>query len=205
MLASRWPLIWLGGLLLFMAVLLPGRAATAASAQHYTIDQRYGSVGFSVSELGLFDAVGNFRQFAGELAIDPTNPDQSHIDVVIAVGSVAMSSERAVRMVLSPAYFDVERYPAIRFRSTSVQAMGHGRYLISGSLRIRGVTEPERLTAVLTAEKRAVGEPLTAWFTVSGTLSRSRFGMTANENFLGDRVHIVIHIHLTLPGLDHVG
>ncbi|MGH7084287.1 MAG: YceI family protein [Acetobacteraceae bacterium] len=122
--ASRRPLMRLGGLVLIMALLLPGRAATAASAQHYTIDQRYGSVGFSVSELGLFDAVGNFRKFAGELAIDPTNPDRSRIDVVIAVGSVAMSSERAARMVLSPAYFDVERYSEIHFRSTSVQAMG---------------------------------------------------------------------------------
>lgn len=195
----------LGSFVLFMALLLPGRAATAATAHHYTIDQRYGSVGFSVSELGLFDAVGNFQKFAGELAIDTTNPERSRIDVVIAVGSVAMSSERAVGLLLSPAYFDVERYPAIHFRSTSVQAMGHGRYLISGSLRIRGVTEPELLTAVLTAEKRAAEGPLTAWFTVSGTLSRSRFGMTANQNFLGDRVHIVIHIHLALPGLDRAG
>ncbi|MGH7084286.1 MAG: hypothetical protein ACREFN_04775 [Acetobacteraceae bacterium] len=58
---------------------------------------------------------------------------------------------------------------------------------------------------MLTAEKRTAERPLTALFTVSGTFSRSRFGMTANEIFLNDRVHIIIHIHLTLPGLDHVG
>ncbi|MGH7068876.1 MAG: YceI family protein [Acetobacteraceae bacterium] len=195
----------LSGPVLFMALLLLGRMAAAATAQHYTIDQRYGSVGFSVSELGLFDAKGSFRKFSGELAIDRADPEQSSIDVEIAVGSVVMSSTRAARLVLSPAYFDVQQFPAIRFRSTSVQAMGQGRYLISGLLHIRGVTRPQQLMAVLTREQPAAAGPPTAYFTVSGTLSRSRFGMTANSNFLGDRVHIVIHIHLALPALDHAG
>lgn len=184
-----------------LALLLLGRMAVAASATNYAIDQRYGSIGFSVSELGLFDTDGDFRKFAGRLAIDPADPARTKIDVAIDVASVAMSSARAVKLVLSPAYFDVQQHPAIRFQSTSVVAAGHDRYLVSGLLRIRGVTHPQQLVAVLTTEKTAGNHPPTAYFTVTGKLHRSQYGMTANENFMGDIVRLVIHIHLTLPGI----
>ena len=199
--ALRWPSPWPGRVVLALALLLLGRATAAAAPTQYNIDQRYGSVGFSISELGLFDAQGNFRKFAGELAIDPADPARTKIDVVIDVGSVAMSSAQATQLVLSPAFFDVREHPAIRFRSTSVAAIGPDRYLVSGLLRIRGVTHAQKLTAVLTAEKAAGKDPATAYFAVSGKLHRSAFGMTANENFLGDVVRIVIHIHLALPEL----
>lgn len=198
-LAPKWPRLRPGSLALGLALLLLGRTAVAASATNYAIDQRYGSVGFSVSELGLFDTNGDFRKFAGRLAIDPADPARTKIDVAIDVASVAMSSARAVKLVLSPAFFDVQQHPAIRFQSTSVAVAGHDRYLISGMLRIRGVSHPQQLVAVLTTEKTAGKNPPTAYFTVTGKLHRSQYGMTANENFLGDIVRLVIHIHLALP------
>lgn len=199
--AARWLRCWPGGAVLALALLLSGRAALAAPGASYDIDQRYGSVGFSISELGLFDAEGNFRKFAGQLVIDPANPAETKIDVVIDVASVAMSSAQAVNLVLSPAYFDVREHPAIRFQSSSVAPLGHHRYSVSGLLSMRGVTHPQKLMAVLTAEKVAGGAPATAYFTVTGTLHRSAFGMTANRNFLGDIVRLVIHVHLALPDL----
>lgn len=189
-----------------LALLLPaGARAAAAAALHYNVDQRYGSIGFSVSELWLFDAAGSFRKFTGRLAIDPAHPDRTKIDVAIATGSVAMSSARAVHLLLSPAYFDAGVHPAIRFRSTRVVAAGPDRYLVFGLLRIRGVTHPQELVAVLAGEKHPAKGPPTAYFTVTGRLHRSAFGMTANENFLGDLVRIIIHIHLALPTLAHAG
>ncbi len=197
--AWRWPRVRPGRVVLALALLLLGRATAVAAATSYDIDQRYGSVGFSVSELGLFDTEGNFRKFAGRIAIDPADPTLTKIDVAIDVASVAMSSAQAAKLVLSPAYFDVGEHPAIRFRSTSVAAIGPNRYRVSGLLRIRGVTHPQQLMAVLTAEKIVGKDPPTAYFTVTGKLHRSAFGMTANGNFLGDVVRIVIHIHLALP------
>ncbi|MGH7121727.1 MAG: YceI family protein [Acetobacteraceae bacterium] len=195
----RWPRLRPGGAVLALALLLPGPATLAAPAASYHIDQRYGAIGFSIGELGLFTTEGNFRKFAGHLVIDPADPTRTKISVTIDVGSVAMSSTRAVKLILSPAYFDVQQHPAIRFRSTTVAPIGRHRYLVSGLIRMRGVTHPQQFIAVLTAGEVSGTAPVTGWFTVTGTLHRSLFGMTANENFLGDVVRIVIHIHLTLP------
>lgn len=187
-----------------LALLLLGAAAGEAS--RYDIDQRYGSIGFSVRELGLFSEEGRFQRFAGQLTIDPARPEATKIDVHIDVGSVTMPSEQAVQMLLSPAYFDAHAYPGINFRSTSVMATGPDRYRILGVMQIRGVSRPQVLEARLDTAKDAPQNGLrTEYFTVTGTLHRSVFGMTANTNFIGDVVHLVIHIHLALPALAHAG
>lgn len=188
------------------ALLVLGAAPAAAGATRYDIDQRYGSIGFSVRELGLFSEEGRFQRFAGQLAIDPARPEATKIDVHIDVGSVTMASEQAVQMLLSPAYFDVQEHPGIRFRSTSVVATGPDQYRILGVMEIRGISQPQALEARLdTAKDDPHGRLHTEYFTVTGTLHRSAFGMKANENFVGDVVHLMIHIHLALPALANAG
>ena len=195
------PPLW--GVMAALALLAPG---AAAGGSRYDIDQRYGSIGFSVRELGLFSEQGRFQRFAGQLAIDPARPEATKIDVHIDVGSVTMPSEQAVQMLLSPAYFDARTYPGINFRSTSVVATGPDRYRILGVMEIRGISHPQALEASLDAAKDDPQSGLrTEYFTVTGKLHRSDFGMTANQNFVGDVVHLMIHIHLILPALQHAG
>jgi polyisoprenoid-binding protein YceI len=50
---------------LWLAAVSPSMAATL-----YRIDQRYGTVGFSVSALGLFGVQGRFPRFEGDLLLD---------------------------------------------------------------------------------------------------------------------------------------
>lgn len=189
-----------------LLVLLLSGVPAVATTDHYAIDQRYGTIGFSVSELGLFETSGTFHHFDGKIALDPQHPEATKIAVRIAVTSAAMASERARKMLLSAPYFDAPTYPWIRFRSTSVTAAGRHRYRILGSLEIRGVTRPEELDAALvTAKDDPKTGGHTAYFTVTGTLRRTAFGMTANENFVGEVVHLVIHIHLTMPTLPDGG
>lgn len=178
----------------------PSAASPELTALHtYGIDQRYGSIGFSIEQLGLFAADGTFRRFHGTLTLDPAHPDQSHIDVVVAAGSADMTSAQAEAMLRSPAYFDVAQFPDIRFVSTAISRQGPNRFVLRGRLSIRGVTRPETLTATLTREQP---DPAThtkiADFAVSGTLKRSDFGMTANRNFVGNTVTLTITLKLTL-------
>jgi polyisoprenoid-binding protein YceI len=59
-----WLPLWLGTAA-WLAAVSPGGAATL-----YRIDQRYGTVGFSVSALGLFSIQGRFPRFEGDLLLD---------------------------------------------------------------------------------------------------------------------------------------
>ena len=99
---------WLNG--------VPGVAAQSL----YRIDQRYGTVGFSITSLGMFTTEGRFSRFAGELLLDPEQPQHTHVDVTIDGNSVEMPLDDEVTMLRSPNYFDTSRYPTARFVSTSI-------------------------------------------------------------------------------------
>ena len=173
---------------------LPARAA----ALDYVISQHYGSIGFSVSELGIFSADGRFTRFAGKLAIDAAHPTETRIDVTIKAGSAAMTSSQAVAMLRSPAYFDVLQYPDIHFVSRSISEVEKGHFLIRGDLTIRGITHPQTLDATLVREQDPPSGPVIADFRVNGSLLRSAYGMKANQNFVGNKVDLAIFIRLTL-------
>ena len=189
-----------------------GAVPASAGTLDYLISQRYGSIGFSVGQLGIFTVDGRFLRFAGTLAIDEKHPSETRIDVTIAAGSAAMASSDAVAMLRSPAYFDVARYPDIHFVSDSISRVGRTSFVIHGILTIRGIAHPQSLVATLVDEQDPPGGARIADFRVSGSLLRSAYGMTANQNFVGNKVDLAIFIRLTLdsptldaPGLDVPG
>jgi polyisoprenoid-binding protein YceI len=174
----------------------------AAQPSLYHVDQRYGSVGFSITSLGMFSTEGRFARFEGQLLLDIDHPDQSRIEVNIDGNSVDMPLDDEVTMLRSPAYFDTSHYPTERFVSTSIQALSPNHYLVHGTLQIRGVTIPQDLDAVMT-ERHADTTKHIQWadFVVTGEMRRSAFGMVADQTMVSDTVHLKIRIRLTV-GID---
>src|SRR5271166_4351173 len=115
----------------------------------YSIDQHYGGIEFTVSDMGLFASHGMFDRFTGRLIIDPRHPEHTRIDVKVEAGSISMQWDEAVALLRSADFFDVQRYPDISFESTVVETLGPDHYRIVGELRIRGVSQTEALDALL--------------------------------------------------------
>jgi polyisoprenoid-binding protein YceI len=176
--------------------------SAAAQASLYRVDQRYGTVGFSITSLGLFSTEGRFARFEGQLLLDPDHPEQTRIEVTIDGNSVEMPLDDEVSMLRSPSYFDTSRYPTERFVSTSIQEVAPSHYLIHGTLQVRGVVNPQDLDAVMT-ERHVDTAKHIQWadFVVTGQMRRSAFGMTADQTMVSDAVHLKIRIRLTV-GVD---
>ena len=182
------------------ALLLAAIAAgPARAADRFQLDQRYGTIAFTVSNLGLFRSHGAFARFAGRLTLDAADPTATSIGVTVAAESVRTPWAQETDMLRSADFFDVARYKQIRFQSEAVRPAGPGRYAIAGQLTLRGVTRPITLAARLV---HATTDPATGRqiddFVVTGTLSRKDFGMTADPLFIADRVGIDIHARIVL-------
>jgi polyisoprenoid-binding protein YceI len=185
--------------LILLAGAFAAMPAPAPAAELFKLDQRYGSIAFSVSNLGLFRSHGDFARFAGRLTIDPAHPAATRIDVTVASRSVNTPWPQETAMLRSADFFNVARYPDIRFASEQVLTAGPGRYVISGRLTLRGQTRPVTLRAhlVRAARDKATGREIDD-FIVTGSLSRKAFGMTADPLFVSDRVMISIHARIIL-------
>ena len=78
---------------------------------------------------------------------DPKNPAASSVEVTIDPASIDTADAQRDAHLRSPDFFDVEKYPAASFRSTTIEDRGGDRYRISGDLTVHGVTKPVVLEA----------------------------------------------------------
>ncbi len=110
----------------------------AHAEEPYSLDQRFGTIAFSVSHLGLFSLRGEFRRFDARLVLGAGHLDRTRISVVVDAASVDMPWQEAAEMLRGPDFFDVKRYPESRFTSTSVDTVPPDHYVVHGLIEIRG-------------------------------------------------------------------
>ncbi|WP_264711850.1 YceI family protein [Limobrevibacterium gyesilva] len=194
----------LGFLFLLATAVLPPGSVRAESA--YSLDQRFGTIEFSVDHLGLFTSQGQFDKFDATLTIDAAHPEWTRIAVDVDAKSVDMSWQGAVAMLQSADYFDVQHYPDVRFVSATIEVLSADHYLIHGTVMIRGITQPCVLDARMTARHfDPARKAEVADFVVTGTLRRSAFGMIADRSFISDAVKLSIHARIQLAASGRAG
>jgi polyisoprenoid-binding protein YceI len=173
---------------------------TAHAADLFMLDQRYGSIAFSVDHFGMFTSLGNFPRFLGKLLIDRLHPEQTRIDVEADATTVTVPWPDGTDLLRGSDFFDIAHYPAVRFVSDTIKGLDPRHFQINGMLEIRGVTHPLTLDATL---KREHADPVTgteiADFSVTGTLSRADYGMTTQPIMISDHVRLLIDARIELP------
>jgi len=113
-------------------------AATSAHAQRVTaVDTSKSTITFVSKQMNV-PVEGKFGKFSAQLAFDPAQPSQGHVQVEVDLGSIDTGSEEANDEVKSKGWFDVKNYPTARFVSSSVKSLGAGRYEVAGKLTIKG-------------------------------------------------------------------
>src|SRR3954452_10114342 len=88
-------------------------------AGSYAIDPSHTEVGFSVRHLMVSKTKGRFPGVSGTVTI-ADDPAASSVEVEIDVASIDTRDETRDGHLRSPDFFDVEQYPTMTYRSTSV-------------------------------------------------------------------------------------
>jgi polyisoprenoid-binding protein YceI len=186
---------------LLVALSLSGwPAVTLASAGDlYSLDQRSGSVVISVAHLGMFSTEGRFRKFSAHLDLNLSRPETASISMTINAASIDTRWQAESAVLRSPDFLDVQKYPNIRFTSTSVDVTSPNQYLINGILEIRGVKRPFALDTRIRRQPMDTSEGVEiANLFAHGALQRSAFGMTAHQMTTSDRVDITIRARIQI-------
>lgn len=147
----------------------------------YNVDPSHSRVEFSVKHLGIANVKGTFGSFEGQLVIE--NGDLS---TAIATGSVdvaTVDTNEADRdtHLRSADFFDVETYPKMTFRSTSISPHGDDEFVIEGELTLHGVTQPITLKAEVQGTETDPWGNERVGLEISGKLDRSDYGMKFNQ------------------------
>jgi len=154
---------------------------TAFALDTYKVDPAHSSVGFSVDHMVINTVHGRFRQFDGTITVDPDNGNViKQATATIQVMSIDTDIEKRDNHLRSPDFFDIEKYPAITFESTSVKTEG-GTQTLVGKFTMHGVTKEISLPVKL---KGPIKDPMgntRLGLETSATLDRKDYGLTWNK------------------------
>lgn len=183
------------------AVLLAGLAVPAAFAQAstWTIDPAHSGVEFSIKHLGVSTVRGSLSGVTGTVVWDDKNVGASHVEAVIDAKTVNTGQEKRDEHLKSPDFFDVNQYPTLTFKSTSVKRNGDGKLQIVGDLKLGGQTKPVTLDVDgPAAPQKGMGGKTVSGFSATGTLKRSdfNFGQKYSAPMLSDEVKFTIDLEV---------
>ena len=127
-------------------IAVPG---SAAAAQVYVTDQGHTEVLFGWNHSGVSRQHAEFTVTKGTLNL-ADDIEKSSIDVNIDASSVSTGFAALDKHLKSKDFLEVETYPEIIFKSTSIKQTGEKTFDVTGNLTMHGVTKPVVLKAEMT-------------------------------------------------------
>jgi polyisoprenoid-binding protein YceI len=168
-------------------------------AGEYVIDPAHTSVEFIGRHLMITKVRGRFADVSGTITVDE-EPERSHVEVEIKVASIDTGEPRRDDHLRSPDFFDVEKYPAITFRSTEVEATSSGLWAVTGDLTVRDVSRPVTLQVAFDgASASPFGDERVA-FSAAAEVDREDWGLNWNVALetggvlVGKRIRIELNV-----------
>lgn len=146
----------------------------------WNLDPAHTQANFSVRHMMVATVRGSFDKVSGTLEFDPQNPANSRVEATIEAASINTGLADRDAHLRSADFFDVENYPTITFKSTSVKPTGDNTADVTGDLTIRGVTRPVTLKVEFLGETIGMSGGTHAGFEARGKINREDFGLTWN-------------------------
>jgi polyisoprenoid-binding protein YceI len=160
--------------------ILAESSATVIPNGTWSIDPVWSALEFEVTKLGLVTVKGRVPGFSGTIEGGETPA----ITGTVEVSTITTFDDTRDGHVQSPDFFDTERYPELRFESTSVETQGD-ELVVEGALTIKDVTRPVTLTGTF------VGAGVDPYgndrigIELAGTVDRTEFGLNWNAPLPG--------------------
>lgn len=164
------------------------------AAQDFKVDPNHSSANFAVKHLLVSTVRGRFAGgVAGTIHLDTQDITKSSVSADIKTDTIDTDNAMRDKDLHSEKFFDVQRYPDIKFQSTSVQRRGDD-YVATGNLTIKDVTKQVELPFTLTqAEvrgKKKIG--------VEANLTINRLDYHVNYDSTGTTVSKDVKIEIDL-------
>ena len=178
------------------AVLLAALVIAApASALEYTrVITDKSNITFTSRQMGV-PVAGRFSTFTASLAFDPAKPEATKIQISVDLGSIDAGSTEANDEVIGKPWFNTRMFPVATFASQSVKSIGAGKFELTGTLGIKGKSQPIKAVFVQKPDET------NAAFDGSFTIKRIDFGIGEGEwadvGTVANEVQVNFHIVAT--------
>ena len=170
-------------------------SAHAALAQQQLVPAQ-SEVKFTARQMGV-PLEGHFKTFSAQVAFDPAKLATSKIRFTVDTGSATLGSRETDAELPKPTWFNVPKFPQAQFESSSIKALGGGKFDVAGTLTIKGNAQSVVVPVTLTQSG--------ATTTAAGALPIKRLAFKIGENEWADTSMVAddvqVRFKLTLTGV----
>src|SRR5262245_14471759 len=160
--------------------ILAESSASVIPAGIWTIDPSWSSLEFEVRKLGLVTIKGRVPGFSGTI----DGGDVAAIEGLVDATSITTFDADRDAHLQSPEFFDTQRYPELRFSSTSVEATGD-ELVVKGDLTIKDVSRPVELRGALSGPENDPWGNERIGLQLETMVDRTSFGLEWNAPLPG--------------------
>lgn len=192
--AKSGPMRRVGQVLAVMIIGMCVQPDALADMQRHAVTPQSAVISFSTTYLSFFETQGGFHAFSGWFEADPDAPEDTKAELVIDAASLFCDEADWQEDLEGPDFFDVRRFPEIRFVARKVTRTREGRGTMTGDLTIRGITREVTFQLEYDLAELADGHKQIRRIDARTTIDRTQFGMTAWDMVLSDAVDIAMVI-----------
>ena len=161
------------------SLLIVAFLSTSLFAQtKWNADPMHSKLTFSVTHMGISDVDGLFNKFTASATATKADFSDAVFELSVDVPSINTQVEMRDNHLRSADFFEVETYPSMTFKSTSITKVSRNKYKLTGNLTLRGITKPVTMdlwyrgTNVDDKTKKS-----TSGFQLTGIIKRSDFNV----------------------------
>jgi polyisoprenoid-binding protein YceI len=153
-------------------------------------------IGFVSKQMGV-PVEGRFKQWTAQIAFDPKKPEAGKLAFAIQTGSASFGAAETDGEVVKADWFNVAKFPQASFASSTIKALGGGRFEVRGKLAIKGATQDVVVPVAVTQAGAAS--------TASGSFTIKRLDFKIGEGDWADTSmvanEVLVKFKLALSGM----
>jgi len=139
----------------------------------YKVDPVHSTINFAVIHNGVSTFRSGFRSYEAKLE----GGAEPQLEGTVEVASVDISEEMLKGHLLSPEFFDTQRFPQLRFGSTELSVGEDGTLRVAGELEIHGETRKVEASGRFAQLGSDLAGKARVGLSIESTVDRRDFGL----------------------------
>jgi polyisoprenoid-binding protein YceI len=144
----------------------------------WVLDPTHSEIGFKVKHLMITNVKGEFKKF--DAIIEGSDFEKASIHVTIDASSISTNDDSRDGHLKGADFFDIEKYPELRFESTSFKRTTGENYELKGKLVLKGISKEIKLDVEFGGISKDPWGNEKAGFSLTGKINRKDFGLNFN-------------------------
>lgn len=151
-----------------------------ATKTTWNIDPTHTEIGFRVKHMMITNVSGSFEKFDAKVETDGDDFTTAKVEFTADVSSITTHNTDRDNHLRSDDFFNAEKFPELKFRSTKIEKKDDENYILHGDLTIRDVTRPVKFDVEFGGVGKDPWGNEKAGFTVSGKIRRTDYNLNWN-------------------------